>query len=141
VKISPHWTSGAAFTADEDTLADYDQVIKKLGDSDLAYLHLMGPLAVAGTAAERLAPFARYRALYDGAIVTNVGFTQETGNEIIEDSDADAISFGAPFIANPDLVARFAAGHPLAASDRATFYGGHSEGYTDYPAFPAAGDV
>ncbi|MDX3853960.1 alkene reductase [Streptomyces sp. AK02-01A] len=139
VKISPYWTSGAAFTADEETLTDYDQLIKKLGGGGLAYLHLMGPTAVAGTAEERLAPFARYRALYDGPIVANVGFTQDTGNEIIENGVADAVSFGAPFIANPDLVERFAEGHPLAEADRATIYAGHTEGYTDYPAAtPAA---
>ncbi|MGW7660369.1 hypothetical protein [Streptomyces sp. NPDC054756] len=43
------------------------------------------------------------------------------------------MSFGAPFIANPDLVDRFAHGHPLADGDRDTYYGGGAEGYTNYP--------
>jgi len=46
---------------------------------------------------------------------------------------ADAVSFGAPFIANPDLVDRFAHGYPLAAADPGTFYTGGPTGYTDYP--------
>jgi N-ethylmaleimide reductase len=128
VKISPYWTSGTAFTADEETLTDYDWVIKQLSLAGLAYLHLMGP----ASPGERLAPFARYRALYDGTILANVGFTQKAGNDIIEHGLADAVSFGAPFIANPDLVARFAEGHPLAEADRATFYAGSTDGYTDY---------
>jgi hypothetical protein len=40
--------------------------------------------------------------------------------------------------ANPDLVERFAGGHPLAESDPATIYGGHTEGYTDYPTIAEA---
>lgn len=42
------------------------------------------------------------------------------------------ISFGVPFLANPDLPERFAKGAPLNAPDPATFYGGE-HGYTDYP--------
>ncbi len=47
---------------------------------------------------------------------------------------ADAISFGRPFIANPDLVERIRAGVPLEAPDPATFYSRGAEGYTDYRA-------
>ena len=35
---------------------------------------------------------------------------------------------------NPGLSARFARNAPLAQPQRATFYGGGAEGYTDYPA-------
>ncbi len=47
---------------------------------------------------------------------------------------ADLISFGAAYVANPDLVERFRRGATLNPADRATFYGGDSRGYTDYPA-------
>ena len=46
--------------------------------------------------------------------------------------DADMISFGVPFLANPDLPERFAKGAPFNAPDPATFYGGERD-YTDYP--------
>ncbi|WP_312897665.1 alkene reductase [Kitasatospora kifunensis] len=139
VKISPYWTSGWAFVADEEDLADYDQVIKRLSDNALAFLHLMGPVAQGVSDQEQIAPFARYRARYAGPIVANVGFTRTSGNAIIEQGTADAVSFGSPFIANPDLVRRFAAGHPLTDGDRATYYAGTADGYTDYPEFTAAG--
>jgi N-ethylmaleimide reductase len=136
VKMSPGWNSGAAFTADEETLADYDQLLKKLNDSNLAYLHLLGS---PGTIDERIAVFSRYRAHYRGSIVANLGFTQELGNEILDRKIVDAVSFGAPFIANPDLVERFAQSYPLAEGDRDTYYAGQAEGYNDYPAFTATG--
>ncbi|GAA2667199.1 alkene reductase [Streptomyces lunalinharesii] len=134
VKISPYWTSGSAFVADEEDLADYDQVIKRLGGNSLAFLHLMGPVTQDITDQDRIRPFARYRAQYDGPIVANVGFNRSSGNAIIEQGVASAVSFGAPFIANPDLVDRFAGGHRLADGDRASFYAGGADGYIDYPA-------
>ncbi len=46
---------------------------------------------------------------------------------------ADAISFGRPFLANPDLIERIRRGAPLNEWDVATFYSQGREGYTDYP--------
>ncbi|MDP9843161.1 Tn3 family transposase [Streptosporangium lutulentum] len=86
VKMSPSWTSGTAFTADEETLADYDRLLEKLNDGNLAYLHLRG---APGTVEERLALFSRYRAHYRGNIVANLGFTQALGNEILDRRKAD----------------------------------------------------
>ncbi|MDX3325603.1 MULTISPECIES: hypothetical protein [Streptomyces] len=132
MKMSPGRTSGTAFTADKETLAGYDQLLKKLNGSNLAYLHLMG---APGTIEERIALFSRHRAHHRGNIVADLGFTQALGNEILGHGVGDAVSFGAPFLANPDLVGRSAQGHPLAQADRETRYAGHAEGYTDYPAF------
>jgi N-ethylmaleimide reductase len=46
---------------------------------------------------------------------------------------ADLVSFGRPFIANPDLVRRLREDAPLNKLDQATLYGGDAKGYTDYP--------
>ncbi|MNT91087.1 N-ethylmaleimide reductase [compost metagenome] len=46
----------------------------------------------------------------------------------------DLAAFGQPFIANPDLVERLEHDVALAVPDRATYYGGGAEGYTDYAA-------
>ena len=53
--------------------------------------------------------------------------------QALEDG-ADLVAFGKPFIANPDLVRRLRLDAPLNEPDKATFYGGGAEGYTDYPA-------
>ena len=46
---------------------------------------------------------------------------------------ADAVSFGLPFIANPDRSQRLFENAPLNSTDRNTFYGGDGRGYVDYP--------
>jgi len=46
------------------------------------------------------------------------------------------VSFAKLFIANPDLVSRFALGHELATSDRTTHYSAGPHGYVDYPIWP-----
>ena len=43
------------------------------------------------------------------------------------------IAYGVPFIANPDLPARFRTGATLNVPDQETFYSPGSRGYTDYP--------
>ena len=52
---------------------------------------------------------------------------------------AQAISFGRPFISNPDLPDRFSAGAPLNALSEGTLYTQGAEGYVDYPALAKAG--
>ena len=67
----------------------------------------------------------------------NGGFDLETARAAIERDEADMVSFGSPFIANPDLPERFRAGAPLATPDKATFYSGEEKGYIDYGSFPS----
>jgi len=47
----------------------------------------------------------------------------------------DAVGFGLPYIANPDLGERLYRGFPLAEADRKTFCSAGSKGYTDYPVY------
>lgn len=75
----------------------------------------------------------RLRDTYKGAILYAGGYDQPKAEALLETGTADAVAFGVPFIANPDLPERFQEGSPLAEADKATFYGGGAEGYTDYP--------
>jgi 2,4-dienoyl-CoA reductase-like NADH-dependent reductase (Old Yellow Enzyme family) len=72
--------------------------------------------------------------LFGGAFIANEGFTFESAQRALEQGQADAVAFGKLFIANPDLVERFAEHAPLNAWDTATFYSGGEKGYVDYPA-------
>ncbi|TDD68999.1 alkene reductase [Actinomadura darangshiensis] len=138
VRLSPHWTARDAgrtrgpypYTADEETLAAYDGLVAELNRRPLAYLHLRGP--VPDTVPDFEA-FARYRKGFDGPLIANHGFGRESGNAIVGDGIADAVSFARLFIANPDLVGRFALGGETASDDRGTRYGGGARGYVDYP--------
>ncbi|HMA94103.1 MAG TPA: hypothetical protein VKP30_15535, partial [Polyangiaceae bacterium] len=51
----------------------------------------------------------------------------------LELGKGDLIALGRPFIANPDLVGRFARRADLNQPDPATFYTPGPQGYTDYP--------
>ncbi len=62
------------------------------------------------------------------------GFDLARAQAAVDDDLADLVAIGRPFIANPDLVARYRNGWPVATPDRDTFYGGGAKGYTDYPA-------
>mgnify|MGYP003444684268 FL=1 len=65
--------------------------------------------------------------------MTNGGYDLARGNAALALGFADMIAFGVPFLANPDLPARYAKSAPLNEPDPATFYGGAVQGYTDYP--------
>lgn len=73
------------------------------------------------------------RRLFKGRLVLNSDYDGTSAQAKLDEGIADAISFGRPFIANPDLVDRLRAGAPLNRWDVATFYSQGREGYTDYP--------
>ena len=60
-------------------------------------------------------------------------FDKERAERDLNSGEIDLVSFGRPYIANPDLPKRFSENAPLAVPDHSTFYGGAEEGYTDYP--------
>ena len=66
-------------------------------------------------------------------MIANGGYDASTAADTIARGEAELVSFGRPFIANPDLVERFAEQAALATADPSTFYGGGAHGYTDYP--------
>jgi N-ethylmaleimide reductase len=141
VRLSPYWTArdvpyggdGYPYTADDRTLAEFDGLVAELSEHPVAYLHLRGRAPGTPGDVPDFGEFARYRELFGGPLIANHGFSAETGNAIIGAGAADAVSFSRLFIANPDLVSRFALGHQLAASDRSTHYSGGPRGYVDYP--------
>ncbi len=74
------------------------------------------------------------RKAFKGAFVLNSDYDDAKGQATLDAGQADAISFGRPFIANPDLPQRFARRLPLASDDIDTWYVGGETGYADYPA-------
>lgn len=78
--------------------------------------------------------FRRLRDAFGGTYIANGEFDYAKARAYISRGDADLISFGRLFLANPDLPARLAQNAPLNTSDHKTFYEGGEKGYIDYPA-------
>ena len=77
-----------------------------------------------------------FRQVFAGPLMANCGYTQATAEASIQHGHADLISFGRPFISNPDLVERFAHGWPLnPPADQKVWYSFDEEGYTDFPRY------
>jgi 2,4-dienoyl-CoA reductase-like NADH-dependent reductase (Old Yellow Enzyme family) len=75
------------------------------------------------------------RQVYTGRLVLNSDYDGTSAQQKLDEGIADAISFGRPFISNPDLVGRIRSGAALNRWDVATFYSQGREAYTDYPTF------
>lgn len=117
--------------ADTDGAATLTHIATALRGTGLAYLHLVGG------AYDYDAPgIARQH--FDGPLILNGGYDAARADADIAAGRGDLVSFGVPFLANPDLPERLRMGVALNAPDPSTFYGGDSRGYTDYPALPAA---
>jgi len=129
VRLSPASTFNSMSESEPEALTTY--VGQLLDPYGLAYLHVIDP-EVADAAEPR--PFTRLaRAAFSGTLITNAGFTAERAEALLAEDGADLVSFGAPFIANPDFVERIREQAPLAPPDRGSFYGGDDRGYIDYP--------
>lgn len=74
---------------------------------------------------------------FKGTLLLNGGFTQASGEAAVASGLADAIVYGKAFIANADLVERFAKQAPLNAVDFTKLYSPGPSGYTDYPMLTA----
>jgi 2,4-dienoyl-CoA reductase-like NADH-dependent reductase (Old Yellow Enzyme family) len=78
------------------------------------------------------------KAAFGGRYIANEGFTMATANQVLAAGEADAVAFGVPFLANPDLPERFRQNATLNEPVQATFYAPGPKGYIDYPALQLA---
>lgn len=131
VRISPTGTFGDVQRHGAETT--FEALYDGLGKIGLAYLHVVHKFEVDRILPEDEAWLDELRQRWSGLYIANGDFTAASAHEWIENGKADAVTFGRPFIANPDLPARFRLGAPLNEGDRSSFYGGDHRGYTDYP--------
>jgi N-ethylmaleimide reductase len=133
IKLSPSIPYNSII--ESDPIATYSYLIKELNDLPLAYIHLMNPLFLPEEGFGQYAKdvMAAFGTLTTHTLIANAGYTKETAEAELQKGIAKIISFGAPFIANPDLVKRFELNAELNTPERSTFYGGDEKGYIDYP--------
>ena len=133
VKLSPYNTYNDMFLyPDHDDI--YEFIAANLNEMEIAYLHLVeNYVPELPQAYNKLAK--RIRQIFKSTLITNGGYTGRRAESALNADKADLISFGRPFIANPDLPERLMHGLPLAAGDPATFYSPGEKGYTDYASY------
>jgi N-ethylmaleimide reductase len=132
-RISPHMTAHSI--SDANPRETFSYLTKELKNAGLGYLHLIEPLGGRMgfvPPGERIGP--ALRKIFGSTFMLNGGYGLFSGNNAIARGEADLISFGEPFLANPDLPERFRHNAPLNEADVATYYAGGAKGYTDYQA-------
>jgi N-ethylmaleimide reductase len=133
VRLSP---SSYLYGVDDSNKREtFGAVIDRLNALGIAYLTLLEPNAKdleKGVQIKRVAD--TFRAQIKVPLIVNTGFDKAKGNAAIAEVKTDAVAFGVPYIANPDLVERLRSDAPFNKPDPKTFYGVGPKGYTDYPA-------
>ncbi|WP_426140290.1 alkene reductase [Pseudomonas sp. DWP3-1-2] len=112
----------------DDNLAEtFGYVATEMGKRGIAFI-----CAREREAGDSIGP--QLKKAFGGAYIANEKFTKESANEWLANGSADAVAFGVPFIANPDLPARLKQDAELNAPHPETFYAKGPVGYIDYPA-------
>jgi 2,4-dienoyl-CoA reductase-like NADH-dependent reductase (Old Yellow Enzyme family) len=111
---------------DSNRAATFGYVAQEMGRRKIAFI-----CARESRHEPRLGP--ALKKAFGGPFIANQLMTKETGTRLLESGDADAIAYGQLYIANPDLVLRFAKDAPLNKPQPETFYADGPKGYTDYP--------
>lgn len=131
VRLSPSGTFNDM--RDSEPLATFGHALRELAKLPLAYVHLVEGSAADERHGGTLVPTAALRPSYPGTLIVNGGYDSERAERVLAAGAADLVSFGVPYLANPDLLERFRLGAPLNRPDSGTFYGGGARGYVDYP--------
>jgi 2,4-dienoyl-CoA reductase-like NADH-dependent reductase (Old Yellow Enzyme family) len=119
---------------DSNPLATFGYVAEQLGKRGIAFIFTRE-----AKRDDSISPELKKR--FGGVLIANEGFSREIAIQTIESGEADAVSWGREFIANPDLPRRLLLNAALNKYNAETFYGyGQPDpkiGYTDYLAMAA----
>ncbi|MGE3263056.1 MAG: alkene reductase [Bacteriovoracia bacterium] len=124
VHLSPR--SDSNYISDSKPLETFPYVARELAKRKIAFLFTRAKQGEDGLG-------AKMKEAFGGPFIANEGLTFEEAERIVKKGEADLVSFGKLFIANPDLVKRLKEKAPLNAPDPSTFYSTGAKGYTDYP--------
>lgn len=132
VRLSPN---GETYGVDDSDPAPlFAAAAKVLNGIGIAFLELKEASpegTFVSTDVPRQSPMIRQ--YFKGPLILNSDYDLVRAQADLDSGLADAISFGRPFLANPDLVQRLQNRAPLTTPQGETFYTQGTEGYTDYP--------
>ncbi len=114
---------------DSNPSATFGYIAEQLGKRGIAFIFTRESLGE-----NRISPELKRR--FGGVLIANESFSRETAQQVLDAGEADAVSFGKTFIANPDLPRRLQLNVALNPYDNTSFYGyglpDLAVGYTDY---------
>lgn len=114
--------------SDDNPEETFRELLTAIDSMGLAYLHVIRmPKKVTGVDNLELA-----KAHFKGPRIFNDSYTFEKASQVLDNGDAQAISFGRYYVANPDLVEKFKSSTALADFNHKTLYTPGAEGYSDY---------
>ena len=132
VRLSPNSETQGVHDSDPDSL--FTAAAEALAAIGIAFLELREPGPEGTFGKSDIPPIApSIRKVFSGPLILNSDYRRDSAEAAIAEDRADAISFGRPFISNPDLVGRLERGLALAPDVQATWYSQGPEGYVDYP--------
>jgi N-ethylmaleimide reductase len=136
IRLSPgNPTADAA--PDSQAQALFEHLIREMAALPLAFIHMIEGQTGGAREAWPIDYAALRRCARPGsAWLVNNGYSRADALEAVATGRADAVAFGKPFIANPDLTRRLRVDAPLAMADASTYYFGGARGYVDYPVWP-----
>ena len=102
---------------------------------NVSYIHVQKPITNWGISDVSFDPLLLFRPYYTGTLIVGGALDFESATMKIKEGQADAVTFGRAWLANPDLIERFKTDTALNEVDATTFYSQGAEGYIDYPVF------
>lgn len=141
VKISPNGVFNDM--GSPEFREDYSYYLEQLKAFKLGYLCIMSGVAFGfHNQGEPFTCEDARKAYGGGVIMANCGYNEGSAEKEIASGAADCVAFGRPFISNPDLAERFAAGAELEPdADMSVWYNKQERkavGYTDFPTMRAS---
>lgn len=129
LRISPYGTFNTMPLYDEIP-ETFIHLSKELDKLNLFYLHIVDFAARASEEGKQLLQAIRNN--FKNTLILNGGYTKERALNALHNNEADLISFGSPFIANPNLPEKLKNDESLVVADQSTFYTADEKGYIDY---------
>lgn len=132
VRLSPNGDSQGC--DDDQPVALFTAAAKALQGLDIAFLELREQKPYGNFGASDVPPVSPdIRKVFTNPLILNQEYRADSAAADVASGLADGISFGRPYISNPDLVERLRSGAEWTPDNMRTWYSAGAEGYTDYP--------
>lgn len=131
IRLSPYGTFNDMPDYPE-MAGDYAYLAERLNALGLVYVHLVDHSPM-GAPPVPAAIKETFRKVFKRTLILSGGYDAARAERDLADKACDLVAVGRPFLANPDLVARWQSGAALNDIDFNTFYTPGPKGFTDYP--------